>query len=64
LRYRNGPFTFGSMEYRTLALLVVLVLAVAAWAIFSPKPTSINDPAWDCPTHGKASTWSCVKKHG
>jgi len=52
------------MDYRSLALLVVLVLAVAAWSILSPKPTSIDDPQWVCPTHGKGSTWACVKKHG
>ena len=52
------------MEYRTLALLVVLVLAVAAWSILSPKPTSMDDPQWVCPTSGKASAWACVKKQG
>jgi hypothetical protein len=51
------------MEYRTLALLVVLVLAVAAWSVLSPKPASINDPEWQCPTYGRASSWACVRKH-
>jgi len=25
---------------------------------------SIDDPQWECPTHGKGSTWACVRKHG
>ena len=50
------------MEYRTMALLVVLVLAFAASTILMPKPASIDDPQWECPTHGRASAWACVRK--
>jgi hypothetical protein len=50
------------MEYRTLALLVVLVIAFAASTILMPKPASIDDPQWECPTHGRASAWACVRK--
>ena len=50
------------MEYRTLALLVVLVLAFAASTILMPKSTGFDD-SWECPTLGKASAWVCIKKH-
>ena len=50
------------MEKRTWALLVVLVAALAAWAIYRPKPTSLDDPNWICPTGVKTSSWDCMRK--
>ena len=44
------------MEKRTWVLLVVIVIALGAWSILRPKPTSINDPNWDCPTGAKFNT--------
>lgn len=58
----NGCCDQKGMEYRTLALLVVLVIAFAATTILMPKPASIDDPEWVCPTRGPASAWACVRK--
>jgi hypothetical protein len=50
------------IEYRTITLLVVLVAALATWAIVKPKPTSLDDPSWQCPTSARSSSWDCIKK--
>jgi hypothetical protein len=49
------------MEYRTVALLVVIVLAFAASTILMPRPTGFDD-SWECPA--LASAWVCIKKPG
>ena len=49
------------MERRTIALLVLLVAVFGLWAIYMPKPTGFDD-SWQCPTHGMASAWVCIKK--
>jgi hypothetical protein len=37
------------MEYRTVALLVAIVLAFAASTILMPKPPTGFDDSWECP---------------
>ena len=50
------------MEYRTLALLVMIVLAVAAWSAFMPRTTGFDD-SWECPNLGDGAAKVCIKKH-
>jgi hypothetical protein len=51
------------MEKRTIALLVVLVLAIAAWNAFMPKVTGF-DSSWECPNLGSGGAAVCIRKHG
>ena len=51
------------MEYRTIALLVALVLTIAAWNAFVPKTTGF-DSSWECPNLGDGAAQVCIKKHG
>ena len=50
------------MEYRTLALLVMIVLALAAWSVSMPKTTGF-DASWECPNLGKGGALVCIRKH-
>jgi hypothetical protein len=49
------------MEYRTVALLVAIVLAIAAWSAFMPKVTGFDD-SWHCPNLGDGGAAVCIKK--
>jgi hypothetical protein len=51
------------MEQRTITLLVVLVLTIAAWNAFMPKVTGF-DNSWECPNLGSGAARVCIKKHG